>query len=184
MITLAVYLVAPWPPPSPGRVVPVPDALHRRHGHRRRVLGDQLGHRRADPGARARLGRHFFLDPSIFPIDLGWRLTFGLGAILGIGVLLTRRLLPESPRWLMIKGEKEEAERVVCEIERKVSDETGERLDDVDETIEIEPRATTAFITIARTMFKEYTSRAVLGLTMMSAQRSPTTRSSSPTASS
>jgi MFS family permease len=59
-----------------------------------------------------------FLNPNIFPIDLGWRLTFGLGAILGIGVLLTRRLLPESPRWLMIKGQKEEAEQIVCDIER------------------------------------------------------------------
>jgi MFS family permease len=111
-----------------------------------------------------------FLNPSFFAIDLGWRLTFGLGAILGIGVLITRRLLPESPRWLMIKGEKEEAERIVCDIERQVSTQTGERLDAVDETIEIEPREATGFITIARTMFKEYTGRTVLGLTMMSAQ--------------
>ena len=43
-----------------------------------------------------------FLDTKIFRLDLGWRLTFGLGAISGIGVLITRRVLPESPRWLMI----------------------------------------------------------------------------------
>ena len=111
-----------------------------------------------------------FLDPNIFPIDLGWRLTFGLGAILGIGVLLTRRLLPESPRWLMIKGRKDEAEAIVGDIERRVSAQTGERLDDVDETIEIEPRDSTSFATIARTLFSRYRSRSVLGLTMMSAQ--------------
>ena len=52
-----------------------------------------------------------FLNPKHLPVDLGWRLTFGLGAILGIGVLITRRSLPESPRWLMIKGAQEEAER-------------------------------------------------------------------------
>jgi MFS family permease len=111
-----------------------------------------------------------FLDPNFFSTNLGWRLTFGLGAILGIGVLITRRVVPESPRWLMIKGEKEEAEKIVCDIERQVAEQTGERLDKVDESIEIEPRETTGFVTIARTMFKEYTGRTVLGLTMMSAQ--------------
>jgi MFS family permease len=111
-----------------------------------------------------------FLDPNIFRIDLGWRLTFALGAILGIGVLLTRRLIPESPRWLMIKGRKDEAESIVSDVERQVSQSTGERLDDVDETIELHPREATGFVAIARTLFSRYTGRTVLGLTMMSAQ--------------
>ena len=111
-----------------------------------------------------------FLDTKIFSINLGWRLTFALGAILGVGVLLTRRLLPESPRWLMIKGREDEAERIVAGVERRVAEQTGERLDDVDETMSIHPREATGFMTIGRVLFAEYTGRTVLGLTMMSAQ--------------
>jgi MFS family permease len=110
------------------------------------------------------------LDPSIFRIDLGWRLAFGLGAILGIGVLLTRRTVPESPRWLMLKGRTDEAEGIVDDIERQVSASTGEKLDDPDGSIELEPREATGFVAIARTMFSRYRGRTVLGLTMMSAQ--------------
>jgi MFS family permease len=110
------------------------------------------------------------LDPHIFRIDLGWRLCFALGAGLGVGVLLTRRLVPESPRWLMIKGDKEQAERIVSDIEGQVRATTGQELREPEGTIEIEPREATGFVTIARTIFSEYTSRTVLGLMMMSAQ--------------
>ena len=112
-----------------------------------------------------------FLNPHLFRLDLGWRLTFGLGAILGIGVLITRRAIPESPRWLMIKGREEEAEQIVGQIERRVAGDTGEQLDEVDETIEIHPqKGTTGVPTIGRVLFSDYPTRTVLGLTMMSAQ--------------
>ncbi|HEY6961933.1 MAG TPA: MFS transporter [Gaiellaceae bacterium] len=110
------------------------------------------------------------LNPHVFSTDLGWRLAFGLGAILGIGVLLTRRTVPESPRWLMLKGRTEEADGIVDDIERQVSESTGEKLDDPDKTIELHPRDSTGFVAITRTMFSRYPGRTVLGLTMMSAQ--------------
>jgi MFS family permease len=39
----------------------------------------------------------FLLDTDRFPADLGWRLAFGLGAVLGLAILLVRRNVPESP---------------------------------------------------------------------------------------
>nr|WP_281507892.1 MFS transporter [Brachybacterium sp. Marseille-Q7125] len=48
---------------------------------------------------------------------MGWRLAFGFGAVLGICVLVVRRHVPESPRWLFIHDQEEEAERIVRGIE-------------------------------------------------------------------
>src|SRR3954462_11250802 len=66
------------------------------------------------------------LDTSIFATDLGWRLAFGLGAILGLAILIVRRHVPESPRWLFIHGREEEAEEIVSSIETEVEEETSE----------------------------------------------------------
>jgi len=72
----------------------------------------------------------FVLLTSIFPEDVGWRIAFGFGAVLGIGILIVRRHVPESPRWLFIHGRQEEAERIVDGIEREVRESTGEALDE------------------------------------------------------
>ena len=60
------------------------------------------------------------LDPRWLPTWLGWRFAFGIGAMLGLIVIFFRRWIPESPRWLMIHGRNEEAERIVAEVERKI----------------------------------------------------------------
>src|SRR3954469_25478865 len=44
------------------------------------------------------------LDPTVINQRWGWRLAFALGAILAVGILLVRRNVPESPRWLFIHG--------------------------------------------------------------------------------
>ena len=90
------------------------------------------------------------LDTSIFSTDLGWRLGFGLGALLAIGIMLVRRYLPESPRWLMVHGRPDEAERLVSEIEETVKEQTGRRdLPEPDQEIEIHPRESTGSSTSA-----------------------------------
>ena len=69
----------------------------------------------------------FLLDPRRLPIWLGWRCAFGIGAILGLVIIFFRRWIPESPRWLMIHGRNQEAERIVGEVERRIvgSNATG-----------------------------------------------------------
>ncbi|MDQ6656380.1 MAG: MFS transporter, partial [Verrucomicrobiota bacterium] len=57
------------------------------------------------------------LNPAWVPVAYGWRLAFGIGAFLGIVVIIFRQWIPESPRWLMIHGRNEEAERIVDEVE-------------------------------------------------------------------
>ena len=56
------------------------------------------------------------LNEDLFAADVGWRLAFGLGAVLGVGILLVRRYVPESPRWLFIHGRDEEADELVGQI--------------------------------------------------------------------
>jgi MFS family permease len=51
------------------------------------------------------------LDTAIFGLDVGWRLAFGLAAVMGFAILLVGRNVPESPRWLFLHGHDAEAER-------------------------------------------------------------------------
>jgi MFS family permease len=73
------------------------------------------------------------LDTDRFAPDLGWRIAFGLGAVLGLGILLVRRNVPESPRRLFIHGRDEQAEELVGEIEGQIE----ERLEEVTDSIRI-----------------------------------------------
>ncbi|WP_433348146.1 MFS transporter [Micromonospora sp. CA-111912] len=104
------------------------------------------------------------------PTGVGWRVAFGLGAVLGVVVLLVRRHVPESPRWLFIHGRGEEAERLVDSVEREVERETGRKLDAADSYLEIRQRRSTGFLTIAKTLFARYPKRAVLGFSLFVGQ--------------
>jgi MFS family permease len=110
------------------------------------------------------------LNEKFLPADVGWRVSFALGVVLGLVILLVRRNVPESPRWLFIHGRDKQAERLVDDVEEAVEDDTGKQLKEVDDTIEIQQRKTIGFFTIARTVLASYPRRTVLGLALFIGQ--------------
>src|SRR3954451_24848752 len=60
------------------------------------------------------------VDDALFDADVDWRLAFGLGALLAGAIMLVRRHVPESPRWLFIHGREDEAEQIVKDIEGEI----------------------------------------------------------------
>src|ERR1700753_3507605 len=110
------------------------------------------------------------LDQGLFPVNVGWRLGVGIGGVLGLAILLLRRFVPESPRWLVTHCRNEEAERTVREIEADVAAETGKKLEPVPPTLTVHPRRSFGLGMIFASMFGENRARSMLALTLMVAQ--------------
>lgn len=111
------------------------------------------------------------LDPHVLAPRLGWRFGFGLGAVLGLLILLLRRHVPESPRWLMIHGEKGEAEQAIAEIESRTEENLGRKLDPPDgKHLIIHPSKSFGFGMVARRMFGQYLARSFLSLSLITSQ--------------
>src|SRR4051812_44963489 len=110
------------------------------------------------------------LNPSLFPLNVGWRLAFGLAAIMGFAILLVRRNVPESPRWLFLHGYDAEAERVTRDIERQVHDSTGQELLPPRRTIRVKQRPPMGIGEIASVVFRMYPKRTFVGLALFTGQ--------------
>lgn len=115
-------------------------------------------------------GTVVLLDPTLFPPDIGWRLAFGIGAFLGLGILVLRHWVPESPRWLLTHGRVADAERVVSSIEAQVIAERGPLPPPAPGRLRVRPRRGTAIKTAFRTVLVTYRQRAILGFVLMVAQ--------------
>ncbi|MFI9503309.1 MFS transporter [Nocardia sp. NPDC052566] len=104
-------------------------------------------------------------------LSTGWRLGFLIGPVLGVVILLVRRNLPESPRWQIMHGRAQQAEKSISEIEHEVA-ASGVTLPPVDEqrAIEIKPADRIGYVTLTRVLFREYPRRAILGASLMISQ--------------
>jgi MFS family permease len=110
------------------------------------------------------------LNPAVVPESVGWRLCFVFGAVLGVAIIIVRRIIPESPRWLMTHDRVSDAEAVVSEIERQVAHDRGLSLSDPQGTITVHARPHATIATVARELFQSYPRRTVLGIGLMVTQ--------------
>ena len=111
------------------------------------------------------------LNPHVIPETMGWRLCFLLGAVLGVGILLVRQALPESPRWLMTHGKTQEAEEIVRGVERTVMEQMGlDRLPPPAGFVTVQTSIPVTFGTVWHELVRSYPTRTLLGTTLMTAQ--------------
>jgi MFS family permease len=120
--------------------------------------------------AAGALAAPFLLDTNLFSANVGWRLGFGIGAALGLFILMLRRFVPESPRWLVTHLRSDEAEQTVSRIEKEVEAETHAKLPAPEGTLEVHPRKVFGIELILTSMLGKYKKRSFLALTLMVAQ--------------
>lgn len=112
-----------------------------------------------------------FLLAGHLPENTGWRYAFGVGGSLGILVLILRLFVPESPRWLMLRGREEQAGKVVAGIEDHATHGDRNSLPKPEgEKLKITVRDHTPLGEIFRNMAGENRQRSILALVLMVSQ--------------
>ena len=109
------------------------------------------------------------LDQSLLPLNIGWRVAFSLGALLGVAILLVRRHVPESPRWLFLHARDQEAEQIVAAVEQRVASEKG-RLAPVEDYVSVQTGLRSGLRAVARTLAVKYRKRTAVGLALFVGQ--------------
>jgi len=111
------------------------------------------------------------LNTHVIPSTKGWRFAFLIGAGLGVVIIFIRHHVPESPRWLMTHGEKEEAERIVAMVESKVDETSQGKLPKPEgKPLTIIVRHRTPWKELWNAMVHTHGKRSLLGLSLMIAQ--------------
>jgi MFS family permease len=113
-------------------------------------------------------GSIVLLNPGFIDPALGWRLAFLIGTAIGLVILVMRRWIPESPRWLMTHGYVNEAEAVVGEIEARCR--PAQPPTQGQARARLRMRDHTSLMEVGRVLFKHYRQRTLVGLTLMAAQ--------------
>ena len=115
-------------------------------------------------------GSIVLLDPSLFAPDVGWRVAFFIGAVLGLVIFFMRFWIPESPRWLITHGHQGKAEAIIKNIE----DGFAERHDPsaILPLARLRGRHHTPLREVAATLLQVYPRRTLVALALMAAQAS------------
>jgi MFS family permease len=110
------------------------------------------------------------LDARVLGPQQGWRAGFLLGAALAVAILLVRRHVPESPRWLLAHGRADEAERIVAQIERAAQGPAREPLAAVRDTLTFQRRAPPSLAEVWHVLSRRYRTRSAVVLALMVSQ--------------
>jgi MFS family permease len=112
-----------------------------------------------------------FILLNVLSPSIGWRIGFLIGPVLGLVILVVRRNLPESPRWQIMNGREQAAEKSISYIEHEVQ-RSGKALPPVDQSkaMDLQPADQIGYLALTRVLFREYPSRAVLGASLMISQ--------------
>ncbi|MBP0594674.1 MFS transporter [Paraburkholderia sp. LEh10] len=120
--------------------------------------------------ALAALGSLVLLDPHVLPGDWGWRACFFIGAVLALAILPMRMWIPESPRWLLTHGKEKEARSIVEGIEGRFRANNHALADDALRRLRLRARERTTLREVLHTLFMLHRRRALVGLSLMTAQ--------------
>ncbi|HSB25249.1 MAG TPA: MFS transporter [Burkholderiaceae bacterium] len=110
------------------------------------------------------------LDARVLGPQRGWRAGFLLGAALAAAILLVRRHVPESPRWLLAHGRADEAERIVAQIERATQAPAHEPLPAARDTLRFRHRAPPSLAEVWHVLSRRYRTRSAVVLALMVSQ--------------
>jgi MFS family permease len=111
----------------------------------------------------------FLLDSGVLPPAFGWRFAFGIGAVLGLIIIGLRKHVPESPRWLLLRGRVGEAEGIVSEVEKEIEKDKGP-LPEPAGTLTLSVRTHTPLSEVWHAMARSEPRRSLLGFILMSSQ--------------
>lgn len=113
------------------------------------------------------VGTYLLLNPIVIPTSIGWRAVFVLGALLGSVIIIFRHWVPESPRWLTIHGRKEDADKIVKDIEQQIDAHQRDWPDSSLKKLTVRVRSHTPLKEIWETIFRRHRARALLGFVLM-----------------